>query len=380
MKAPRPQEIPIQRREGRISRQAHVDVPEEGYEREIGRAGFAGPASHVIHAHPPTGWSGFDGPLRPRAFDTRDLKDEEVLPFDAPLLLGGAHLELRFWVTAAPMSQLVRNADGDQLLFVHAGRGALFCDHGHLPFRDGDYLLLPRGSAWRIEPVEPLRILLLEATGQRLGLPDRGLLCQHALFDPDVLETPRLDEAFDAQRSEATTELVVKGRGGRTTITYPFNPLDALGWKGGLAPVRLNWRDLRPVGSARYHLPPSAHTTFLAEHFAVCTFVPRPLESDPRALNLPFFHSNDDVDEVLFYHRGRFMSRDDAGPGLLSFHPAGFPHGPHPKALAEARAGGREATDEVAVMIDAFEALEPGPGAAQIERAAYADSWKGEPA
>lgn len=374
------QRIPIRRQEGRISSQAHVDVPPEGYEREIGSGGFAGAASHMIHTHPPTGWTSFDGPLRPRAFDTREQKDEAPMPYDAPLLLRGAHLELRFWVTSEPMQQLVRNADGDQLLFVHAGHGALFCDHGHLPFREGDYLLLPRGSAWRIEPAEPLRVLMLEATGQQFGLPDRGLLGQHALFDPDLLETPHLDEVFDAQRSEVPTELIVKGRGGLTTIAYPFNPLDAVGWKGELAPVRINWRDLRPVTSARYHLPPSAHTTFEADHFVVCTFVPRPLETDPRALNLPFFHSNEDVDEVLFYHRGHFMSRDDVGPGMLSFHPAGFPHGPHPKALAAARAGGREATDEVAVMIDSFEPLEPGPGAAGIERADYVDSWKPEEA
>lgn len=370
--------ISLPRTEGRISRQAHVDVPQEGHEREIGRDGFAGPASHMIHAHPPTGWSCFEGPLRPRAYDTGELKDAMALPWDAPVLLANAHLELRFWVATQSMKRLVRNADGDQLLFVHEGSGSLFCDYGHLPFREGDYLILPRGTAWRLELAEPVRVLMVEATRDQFGLPDRGLLGQHALFDPAQLETPRLDEAFDAQRSEDPWQVVVKGRGATTTVTYPWNPLDALGWKGELAPVRLNWRDIRPVSSARYHLPPSAHTTFVADRFAVCTFCPRPLESDPRALNLPFFHSNDDVDELLFYHRGQFTSRDDAGPGMLSFHPAGFPHGPHPKAREAAAARRRASTDEVAVMIDAFDPLEPGAGAAGIERQGYADSWQRE--
>jgi len=371
--------IPLRHREGRISRQAHVDLPEGGFEREIGSDGFDGPASHMIHAHSPTGWSGIDGPLKPRAYDTRELKDAVALPFEAKVLLRSAHCELRFWLATESMDRLVRNADGDQLIFVHAGRGSLFCDYGHLPFGEGDYLLLPRGTAWRLELEEPLRALLVEATGDRLGLPDRGLLGRHALFDPDQLEVARLDDAFDAQRSDEPWRLVVKARGGLTTMTYPFNPLDAVGWKGELAALRLNWRDIRPVTSPRYHLPPSAHTTFTSEHFCISTFCPRPLESDPRALNLPFFHSNDDVDEVLFYHRGHFMSRDDVGAGFLSFHPSGFPHGPHPKALRAARERPREATDEVAVMIDSFEALEPGPGASGIERADYVDSWKLDP-
>ena len=367
--------IRVAQRQGRISRQAHVDLPEGHHEREIGRAGFDGSASHMIHAHPPTSWTSFDGPLRPRAYDTRELKDAHALPFAAPLIVQGATTRVRFWRCQQDMPDLVRDGDGDLLLFIHEGRGEFFCDYGHLAFRDGDYLVIPRGTQWRVQVHEAVSALVIEAHGQSLGLPDRGILGQHALFDQALLDVPQLDEAFEAQKSEDSTCVRVKARGGLTTVTYPFNPLDAIGWKGDLAPVRLNWRDLRPVHSAKYHLPPSVHTTFVADQFVVCTFCPRPLETDPQALNLPFFHSNEDVDEVLFYHRGNFTSRDGIGAGVLSFHPAGVPHGPHPKAREAAKRRDRDHTDEVAVMIDTFEPLEPGPDAGQIERVDYADTW-----
>ena len=156
----------------------------------------------------------------------------------------------------------------------------------------------------------------------------------------------------------------VKRRDQISTIRYPFNPLDAVGWKGNLAPVKLNWRDIRPVASHRYHLPPSVHSTFVADRFVVCTFVPRPLESDPGALKVPFFHSNDDFDEVIFYHAGDFFSRDNIRPGMVTFHPSGFTHGPHPKALPAAGAKGTKTmTDEVAVMIDTRDGLDMGAAA-----------------
>ncbi len=371
--------IQLPRVEGVASRQAHADLPAESYEREIGKEGFFGPATHMYHAHPPTGWTRFEGPLRPRAFDAGRLAAEAPCPLEAPLLLGNARLAYRVWRFAGAMDHLARNADGDELVFVHAGEGDLFCDYGHLSFREGDYLVLPRGTLWRIEAARPVTALLIEATGSSYRLPDRGLLGEHALFDPAVLAAPALDEPFRAQQrgtGRAEWRVRVKARGRLSTITFPFNPLDALGWKGTLSPVRLNWRDIRPVASARYHLPPSAHTTFEADRFVICTFCPRPLESDPGALKLPFFHSNDDYDEVLFYHRGRFTSRDGIGPGMLTLHPCGFTHGPHPAALAESQRAPRRETDEVAVMLDARDALEVAPRAAEVEWEGYVDSWR----
>lgn len=361
--------------EGQTSRQAHADLPQGSFEREIGRDGFFGPAAHIYHRHPPTGWTRFDGPLRPRAFDAVASAQPAGQPYRGALLLSNAACRIALWKVAESMPRLERNADGDVLLFMHQGAGDLFCDFGHLAYRDGDYILLPRGTMWRLEPKALTAALLIEATNDSLRLPDRGPLGAHAVFDSAALETPKLDEAFKAQR-DGEWQVEVKRRGQITTITYPFNPLDAMGWKGNLAPVKLNWRDIRPVSSHRYHLPPSVHATFVAERFVVCTFVPRPLESDPGALKVPFFHSNDDFDEVIFYHAGEFVSRDNIRPGMLTLHPAGFTHGPHPKALAGAVKPARTMTDEVAVMIDTRDALDVGEAAAAHEDTGYVDSWK----
>ena len=275
------------------------------------------------------------------------------------------------------MDHLVRNGDGDELLFVHAGRGELFCDYGHLSFRDGDYVMLPRGTLWRIECAEPATMLLLEATNGSYRLPERGIVGQHAIFDPAVLDTPKIDEAFRDQQGESAWRVVIQRRGALSTVRFPFNPLDAVGWHGSLAPVRLNWRDIRPIASHRFHVPPSAHTTFVADRFVVCTFCPRPIESDPGALKVPFFHNNDDFDEVIFYHRGDFFSRDNIRPGMVTLHPGGFTHGPHPKAFAAGAKHARKETDEVAVMIDARDALDVAPLPEGVEWTGYVDSWKG---
>jgi homogentisate 1,2-dioxygenase len=158
-------------------------------------------------------------------------------------------------------------------------------------------------------------------------------------------------------------------------VFYPFDPLDTIGWKGDLAPFRLHVRDIRPVTSERYHLPPTAHATFAAGGVVICTFLPRPLETgDPLALRVPFYHSNVDYDEVLFYHRGNFFSRTGVGAGMVTFHPAGIHHGPHPGAVKAAAK--RERTDEVAVMIDSRSPLRPTDAASSVERVDYWKSWQ----
>ncbi len=368
--------IATPRVEGRASRQAHADLPQGTFERELGKEGFFGPATHMHHRHPPTAWTGFEGPLRPRAFDTTELAEDGASPWDAQSLMGNASVQIRFWTLDQSMEQLVRNADGDELLFIHAGSGHLYCDYGHLEFRDGDYIMLPRSTMWRLEINEPVQILLIEATSSSYMLPDKGLLGPHAIFDPAMLDAPAIDEAFLAQQDENEWQVRIKRRNDLTTITYPFNPLDATGWHGDLMPVRINWRDIRPLMSHRYHLPPSAHTTFVAGRFVVCTFVPRPFESDPGALKVPFFHNNDDYDEVLFYHAGEFFSRDNIHPGMMTLHPCGFTHGPHPKALEKAFTPSAPGTNEVAVMIDTRDALDVYDAATRVEWPGYVDSWQ----
>ncbi len=369
--------IPVPRTEGSASRQAHADLPDGTYERELGREGFYGPSTQMYHRHPPTAWTRVEGALRPRAFDTTELPETGASPWNAHPLLGNADLQLRLWRAASSMDHLVRNGDGDELLFVHEGEAELYCDYGHLQLHEGDYLLLPRGTLWRVEISAPFSALLIEATGEGFGLPEKGMVGSHAVFDPAVLQTPSVNEPFRAQQGDTPWRVLIKRRGQISTVTYPFNPLDAVGWHGTLMPVQLNWRDIRPLMSHRYHLPPSAHTTFVAPRFVVCTFTPRPIESDPGALKVPFFHNNDDYDEVIFYHRGEFFSRDNIHPGMITLHPAGITHGPHPKAFVTGARRARESTDEVAVMVDARDALEVSESARQVEWEAYVDSWRG---
>jgi homogentisate 1,2-dioxygenase len=369
--------VRISRSEGVTSRQAHADLPEGTYEREVSKEGFFGPASFFHHRHPPTAWQSFEGPLRPHAFNLDGLPATAASPWAAAEVLHNAAVRVRYWRATGAMDHLVRNADGDDLLFVHRGGGDLHCDYGHLVLSPGDYVLMPRGTMWRLSCPGATDVLMIECTNGSYRLPDRGLLGPTALFDPAVLDAPKIDDAFTAQQGDGGPWRVrVKRQNRISTVTYGFNPLDAMGWHGDLAPVRLNVCDIRPVMSARYHLPPSAHTTFVGQRFVVCTFVPRPFETDPGALKVPFFHNNDDYDEVLFYHAGDFFSRDNIKPGMMTFHPAGFTHGPHPKALKNMLRQAKPATDEIAVMIDVRDPLEIGEGGDAVEQSGYVDSWK----
>ena len=360
---------------GRASRQAHADLPEGTVEEEHGREGFTGAASHLYRLRPPTGWTAIEGPLRPHALDANRLDGEDPGGLPVPLL-ENADLRISWWARPAGMPEwFLRNADGDLLYLVHTGEGRLETEYGPLGYRPGDYLVVPRGTTHRFSATSATRLLTVEATGGSLRLPDRGMLGRHALFDPAILEVPEPEPHDEA--GEFPIRVVREGR--VTTVTYPHHPFDVVGWKGDLAPLRLNVADFRPVSSARYHVPPSAHTTWVGPNFVVATFAPRPLESDPDVLRLPFYHRNIDYDEVIFYHRGEFFSRAGIAEGMLTFHPAGIHHGPQPKAVERSRARGPGGfADEVAVNIDARRALHLTPAGAGIDVDAYDRSWMGE--
>jgi len=366
-------DIGVLKSSGKFSRQAHTDLPEGTFEREMGRGGFFGPVTHLYHRRPPTSWSDIQGPLSPRLFNGEEMFDGQLLSSSSELLV---NRDARFGLTelASSMTHLVRNSDGDNLFFVHAGVGLLFCDFGTMDISEGDYVLLPRGTMFRIETTG-MKLLTIEATGSRFQIADRGILGPNALFDPAVFQFPEIDERFTAQADEAT-DVWVKVRQQWSRMGFPHNPLDAVGWKGDNLVCKLNWRDLCPLMSHKYHLPPSAHTTFVARGFVVCTFVPRPFETAPSALKVPFYHSNEDYDEVLFYHQGDFFSRDNIDPGAVTLHPAGFPHGPHPKAMKNAFEAKSTMTNEVAVMIDTEQALDIADKAESVEVADYKYSWR----
>ena len=277
------------------------------------------------------------------------------------------------------MKHLVRNADGDQLLFIHSGEGEIYCDFGRFEITSGDYVLLPRGTMWRVEVKVPVSMLLIESTNTSITLPEKGVVGVHAFFDPAMLDTPMIDDKFlDQQTVDGDIEpweIRIKRKNIISTVKYPYNPLDAVGWHGSLMPVKINVKNFRPLMSHRYHLPPSAHTTFVSERFVVCTFCPRPFEKDPGALKVPFFHNNDDYDEVLFYHAGDFFSRDNIEAGMMTFHPAGFTHGPHPKALNNMLQQQKTETDEYAVMIDTRDPLTVADLPDNVEVDDYLYSW-----
>jgi homogentisate 1,2-dioxygenase len=319
-------------KKGKIAEQAHVGLPEGTYEEEHGRKGFFGKSAHLYHAHPPTGWIRFEGKLRPHCIDCNKLQPtDQSDPNGMPVaFLGNEDIRLFVSRRSSPMPFYYRNADGDELLFVHRGEGTLETDFGPLSYEPGDYIVIPRAVTYRLIPKTSDNFFLLIQSKTEFEQPDKGLLGQHALYDPAVITTPEPNPHLDDNRE---WEIRIKVDDEFTSIFYPYNPMDVVGWKGDLTVWKLNMRDIRPVMSHRAHLPPSAHTSFLTKGAVVCSFLPRPLEQDPEAMKVPFFHRNTDYDEFIFYHAGEFFSRDNIGPGMATLHPRGIHHGPHPKAL-----------------------------------------------
>jgi homogentisate 1,2-dioxygenase len=355
---------------GRVTRQAHVAVPPGTWEEEHARRGFFGRTSHLYHRRLPTGWTRVEGPLRPRLVD-----GERVEPSDRLDPLGHAvrilaNDEVEVWISrrSEPMPYFYRNADGDDVVFVHRGRGRIETDYGPLGYEPGDYLWLPKGTTYRVVPAAADSFFLIVET-REFSWPERGLLGQHAFIDPAMVETPEPE----AHEERGEFEVRVKRLGESTSFFYPHHPLDVAGWKGDLVPVRFNVRDLRPVMSPRYHVAPTVHSTLVAPGCAICTFVPRPFESDPEAQRVPFYHRNIDYDELLFYHAGEFFSRHGIAPGALTLHPQGIPHGPHPRAFEAARA--KIGTNEVAVLVETTAPLRLTPEAEKAEIPGYATSW-----
>lgn len=364
-------------RRGRVTKQAHVDIPEGTVEEEFGRQGFFGRVSHLYRSAPPVGWSRIEGDLRPEALHVRELAGlgagDYLSGRVAFLENGEVRLHMARLAGDDAMPYLFRNADADEILFVHRGAGRLESDFGPLDYETGDYLVIPRGTVHRLLPTGPTELLVIESFSE-VGLPERGLLGKHALFDPDVIKVPEPAPPTHDRAPGREWELKIQRQGRLTSVFYPFHPINTVGWKGDLTVWQLNVRDIRPIMSERYHLPPSAHATFVGRGFVVCTFLPRGLETgDPGALKVPFYHSNIDYDEVLFYHQGSFFSRQGIGAGMVTFHPQGLHHGPQPGAVEAARDKTR--TDEIAVMVDTERPLELTRAAREVANPDYWASW-----
>ena len=375
---------------GEYSKQAHVALPTGTYEDEHGREGFYGRVSHLYHQHPPTSWNRIEGPLKPRAINCLKLERTAAGRSDDPFgepttFLYNDDVAMRIARPAGAMPYYARNADADEVYFVHQGAGELQTDYGPLRYERGDYLVIPRGTTYRMVPDGAAGdefYLLIESFSEiKLPIEERGMLGRNAQYDMGVVVTPdpAPAEAGDLSGSkpgpdgEPEWEVRVKREGQYTSIFYGFNPLDVVGWKGDLCPLKLNIKDYRPIMSHRVHIPPSVHTTFLGTGFVICSFVPRPFESDPEAMRVPFYHRNIDYDEVLFYHDGNFFSRKGIDAGMVTWHPQGVHHGPHPKAAGAVQA--KTETDEYAVMLDSRHPLKMTPEAEAAEWGGYYMSY-----
>ncbi len=353
-------------KKGITSKQAHVAIPEGTFEEEHGRDGFYGPVSHLYHKNSPTNWVSIEGPCKPVAFNTEKFTFQgEPVRF-----LYNRDVAMYMHHLAKPDLFYSRNADGDWAVFVHAGKGVLETDYGPLAFTCGDYLIIPRGTTYRLVPEGPCKFLMVESASE-LKQPDRGLLGQHALYDPASIEIP---EPVVMPSEKSRYEVRIKRNGVFTQVIYPYHPLDVAGWKGTLFPWKLNIRDFRPVMSHRGHLAPSVHSTLIGNQFVICSFVPRPLEEEQGAQRVPFWHRNIDYDEVIFYHAGNFFSRDGISAGMVTFHPLGIHHGPHPKAYENQHQ--KDRTDEYAVMLDARNPLTLDPAISGSFYDEYWSLWK----
>ena len=359
--------------QGQHTTQGHKAIPDGHFEEEQGRKGFFGPVSHLIKPKPSTRWNDIQGPLRPHLYDVVEMPKAwgvwQRLLFNHDVAL------YNLWIKASPEPEAFRNADGDTLYFCHQGQGEVLTEYGILTYSKGTYINIGKCQTHTFIPSQESNFLVIESKNSYYREPDRGMVGRNAFYDPAAIVKPDLDrmQAYIRQNGLDIKKIVVKRLEVGTTFVYGENVYDTVGWKGDYWPFTLHINDMMPMMSHRVHLPPSAHTTFVAHGFVVCTFLPRPIETDADALKVPFYHQNIDYDEVLFYHDGNFFSRDNLHSGMITLHPAGFPHGPHPKAMKSINT--KTHTDEVAVMVDTWSPLSIDPNIEQVELKDYWKSW-----
>jgi homogentisate 1,2-dioxygenase len=320
---------------GTVPYQAHVSVPEGLKEEEIGRGGFQGRVAEVYRRGEPTAWKRVEGPFAPMDVDGTRIDADDATDDAGGSTLCFHNEDLRISVSrrSRPMPWWARNADGDELWFVHRGEGVCETEFGPLDFRPGDYLCLPKGVTFRIVPSTTDNYFLhLESRGE-IGLAEHTLLGRHSPYDPTVVTAPE-PKAYDNDGREEY-EVRVKRADRFTSFFYENHPLDVVGWKGDLFPFRFHNTDFRPIFSDRNHVPPTAFALFQAEGWVICNFVPRPAENERGVTRLPYYHRNMDYDEIGFLHAGTMMGAPMAGATFM-VHPRGAVHGPGEDARAMA--------------------------------------------
>lgn len=383
--------MPVYHKMGKIPQKRHTifEKPDGGlyYEQLFGTIGFDGMSSLLYHIHRPTMVKdilrSYD--VRPKVavahnIKSRLLKGFNVKPQDdyldsrVPLLVNN---DITIGV-AAPRKSLrdyfYKNADADEMLFIHKGTGTLRTLLGNIEFEYGDYLIIPRGMIYQIDfDTEDNRILFAESYTP-IYTPKRyrnwfGQMLEHSPFCERDYKLPSELEYFDE-----TGEFLMKVKKQNTIheLMYVSHPFDVVGWDGYNFPYGFSIHNFEPI-TGRVHQPPPVHQTFETSAFVVCSFCPRLYDYHPKSIPAPYNHSNIDSDEMLYYVDGDFMSRNNIDKGYISLHPAGIPHGPHPGAYE--RSIGQKETAELAVMIDTFKPLMVTEQALAIDDGTYYQSW-----
>jgi homogentisate 1,2-dioxygenase len=375
---------------GQVPKKRHIQFRDDGrllVEEVLGFEGFSGNESILYHLHSPCriAEAGEFVPIEhaewvPDAHVHRHLLTAGVEPGGDPIsgrraLMWNHDLEVSICKPEGEAESFYRNGEGDELAFVHEGSGRLETVFGTLPYRDGDYIVIPRGTTYRFRFDSEPQLWLLFHTPGEIETPSRyrnryGQLLESAPYSQRDFHPP---EELETHRDGGEHALLVRVRGGLQRYTLDYHPFDVVGWDGYAYPYTFNVADFEPR-TGRIHLPPPTHQTFQGPNFVICSFCPRELDYDPEAVPLPYHHSNVQSEEVIYYVSGEFGSRKGIEVGSITVHPSGLPHGPQP-GLVEKALGARR-TEELAVMWDTFRPLRLTEFARELDDPSYAYSWR----
>ncbi len=383
--------MPHYQKRGKIPHKRHTQFkkPKGGlYSEElVSTEGFNSQYSIIYHCHPPTLVKKIDEPIdvSPKIAQSKNMqhrcyKGFEVKPVEdflksrVPVLINNdCHV-----VLAAPQKStkgyFYKNSDADEVLFVHEGTGIMKSIFGELKFGYGDYIVIPRGTIYQMEFATKNNRLFIVESFSPIQYPKRymnnfGQLLEHSPFCERDIRAPQNLTTVDRKGDFL---VYIKKQGLLYPYHYASHPFDAIGWDGNHYPYIFSIHDFEPI-TGRVHQPPPVHQNFEAHNFVICSFVPRKYDYHPQAIPAPYHHSNVDSDEVLYYVDGDFMSRKHVERGMITLHPIGIPHGPHPGTVEKSI--GKEATGELAVMVDTFKPLWLTEDAAKIEDGSYYLSW-----
>ena len=385
--------MPAYQRQGSLPPKRHIqfrDPQGRLYAEELfSTKGFESVYSLLYHVRPPTAtlevreWRRpkirfeLNQPLRNRHILSQKSHDDgDSIEARVPLL-GNSDITISVADVTEPMNYFYRNVGGDEMLFVHRGAGILETPFGDLAYRPHDYLIVPCGTTYRLQPSAPTRLLVHESVGM-ITIPKKyrnefGQLDEQAPYYERDFRAPILGSPKD---ETGEYEVHVTNSGRDAIYIVQNHPCDVVGWDGYCYPYAFNVDEFAPI-TGKLHQPPPAHATFEAPGAAFCAFVPRLFDYHPLAIPVPYNHSSVDCDEVIYYVSGNFMSRRGVGEGSITLHAAGAPHGPQPGAVEESL--GKKATDEIAVMVDTFQPLMLSDAAFDLEDKNYYRSWVAEP-